>query len=106
MPLTAGTPRATARAEVASRPNASKPSATTTMPERPSSARPRSASSVIEMTMRYAHLNPDVRRDAAKLLDVRETVRLTWTTARAQGASVGSPQPSMTSSRHRERPGS
>jgi len=52
------------------------------------------------MTMRYAHLNPDVRRDAAKLLDVRETVRLTRTTARAQGASVGSPQPSMTSSRH------
>jgi hypothetical protein len=32
----------------------------------------------IEMTMRYAHLSPDVRRDAVKLLDVRETVRLTW----------------------------
>jgi integrase len=37
--------------------------------------------SSIEMTMRYAHLSPDVRRDAAKLLDVRETMRLTWTTS-------------------------
>jgi hypothetical protein len=34
----------------------------------------------LEMTMRCAHLSPDVRRDAVKLLDVRESVRLTWTT--------------------------
>jgi integrase len=38
--------------------------------------------SSIEMTMRYAHLSPDVRRDAVRLLDVRESVRLTWTTSR------------------------
>jgi site-specific recombinase XerD len=36
----------------------------------------------IERTMRHAHLSPDVRRDAVKLLDVREPVRLTWTTSR------------------------
>jgi hypothetical protein len=34
------------------------------------------------MTTRYAHLSPDVRRDAVKLLDVRQTVRLTGTTSR------------------------
>lgn len=38
--------------------------------------------STIEMTMRYAHLSPDARREAVELLDVREAVRICWTTAR------------------------
>ena len=38
--------------------------------------------STIEMTMRYAHLSPDVGREAVRLLDVREVVTLTWTTSR------------------------
>jgi hypothetical protein len=29
----------------------------------------------IEMTMRYAHLTPDVGRDTVKLLDARESIR-------------------------------
>jgi hypothetical protein len=47
----------------------------------------------IEMTMRYAHLSPDVRRDAVKLLDVREPVRLTWTTSRGVVLHIALPQP-------------
>ena len=47
----------------------------------------------IEMTMRYAHLSPDVRRDAVKLLDVREPVRLTWTTSRGVVLQIVLPQP-------------
>jgi integrase len=47
--------------------------------------------SSIEMTMRYAHLSPDVRRDAVKLLDVRETVRLTWTTSRGVLLQIAMP---------------
>ena len=38
--------------------------------------------STIEMTMRYAHLSPDARREAVRLLDVREAVTLMWTTSR------------------------
>ena len=38
--------------------------------------------STIEMTMRYAHLSPDARRDAVKLLDIKESVRLVWRTSR------------------------
>ena len=38
--------------------------------------------STIEMTMRYAHLSPDARREAVQLLDVREAVTLVWRTAR------------------------
>ena len=38
--------------------------------------------STIEMTMRYAHLNPDARRDAVRLLDVQEAVTLRWTTSK------------------------
>jgi integrase len=38
--------------------------------------------STIEMTMRYAHLSPDARRDAVKLLDLRESVTLRWTTSK------------------------
>ena len=38
--------------------------------------------STIEMTMRYAHLSPDARRSAVRLLDVREPVALTWATRR------------------------
>jgi integrase len=37
--------------------------------------------SSIEMTMRYAHLSPDARREAVELLDVREPVTLCWTTS-------------------------
>jgi len=47
----------------------------------------------IEMTMRYAHLSPDVRRDVVKLLDVRESVRLTWTTSRGVVLQIALPQP-------------
>jgi hypothetical protein len=38
--------------------------------------------STIEMTMRYAHLSPDARRDAVRLLDVQEAVTLQWTTSK------------------------
>ena len=38
--------------------------------------------SAIEMTMRYAHLGPNARRDAVRLLDLREPVTLTWTTSK------------------------
>lgn len=34
--------------------------------------------STIEMTMRYAHLSPDARREAVELLDVRDAVSLRW----------------------------
>ncbi len=37
--------------------------------------------STIEMTTRYAHLSPDARRDAVKLLNVRDRVMLTWRTS-------------------------
>lgn len=37
--------------------------------------------STIEMTMRYAHLSPDARRDAVQLLDVKEAVTLVWRTS-------------------------
>jgi integrase len=37
--------------------------------------------STIEMTMRYSHLSPDARRDAVRLLDVKEPVTLCWTTS-------------------------
>lgn len=37
--------------------------------------------STIEMTMRYSHLTPDARRDAVRLLDVKEALTMTWTTA-------------------------
>jgi integrase len=37
--------------------------------------------STIEMTMRYAHLSRDARRDTVQLLDVREAVMLVWTTS-------------------------
>lgn len=38
--------------------------------------------STIEMTVRYAHLSPDARRDAVRLLDVQEAVTLRWTTSK------------------------
>lgn len=37
--------------------------------------------STIEMTMRYSHLSPDARRDAVRLLDVKEVLAMTWKTA-------------------------
>jgi integrase len=37
--------------------------------------------STIEMTMRYTHLSPDARREAVRLLDVKESVTLTWRTS-------------------------
>jgi integrase len=36
--------------------------------------------STIEMTMRYSHLSPDARRDAVRLLDVKEALTMTWKT--------------------------
>lgn len=36
----------------------------------------------IEMTTRYAHLSPDARRNAVKVLDVNERITLTWTTSK------------------------
>lgn len=38
--------------------------------------------SSFEMTMRYAHLSPDARRDAVQLLDVKDRVTLSWTTSK------------------------
>ena len=38
--------------------------------------------STIEMTTRYAHLSPDARRNAVKVLDVKEPITLTWTTSK------------------------
>jgi site-specific recombinase XerD len=38
--------------------------------------------STIEMTMRYSHLSPDARRNAVKVLDVKEPISLTWTTSK------------------------
>ena len=38
--------------------------------------------STIEMTTRYAHLSPDARRNAVKVLDIKEPVTLTWTTSK------------------------
>jgi integrase len=37
--------------------------------------------STIEMTMRYAHLSPDARREAVKLLDVEDSAVLVWRVA-------------------------
>lgn len=37
--------------------------------------------STIEMTMRYSHLSPDARRDAVRLLDVKEVLTMTWKSA-------------------------
>jgi integrase len=37
--------------------------------------------STIEMTMRYSHLSPDARRDAVRLLDIKEALTMTWRTA-------------------------
>jgi Phage integrase family len=37
--------------------------------------------STIEMTMRYSHLSPDARRDAVRLLDIKEALTMTWKTA-------------------------
>ena len=36
----------------------------------------------IEMTMRYSHLSPDARRDAVKLLDVKERLTIVWRTSK------------------------
>jgi integrase len=36
--------------------------------------------STIEMTMRYAHLSPDARREVVQLLDLQESALLTWMT--------------------------
>lgn len=38
--------------------------------------------SSIEMTMRYAHLSPDARRDAVRLLHLKEPVSLVWKTSK------------------------
>jgi hypothetical protein len=30
------------------------------------------------LTMRYSHLSPDARRDAVRLLDIKEALTMTW----------------------------
>lgn len=40
--------------------------------------------STMEMTMRYAHLSPDARRDAVCLLDLKESVTLVWQTSKGE----------------------
>jgi hypothetical protein len=54
--------------------------------------------STMEMTMRYAHLSPDARRDAVRLLDVKDSVTLTWRTASGDVLSipVGGRRPLLT----------
>jgi integrase len=37
--------------------------------------------STIEMTMRYSHLSPDARRDAVRLLDIKEALTMNWKAA-------------------------
>lgn len=37
--------------------------------------------STIEMTMRYSHLSPDARRDAVRLLDLKDAASLVWRTS-------------------------
>jgi integrase len=53
--------------------------------------------STIEMTMRYAHLSPDARRDAVRLLDVKDSVTLVWRTSKGDVLQLGLPP------RHRTR---
>jgi integrase len=38
----------------------------------------------IEMTMRYSHLSPDARREAVKLLDVKERLTIIWRTSKGE----------------------
>jgi integrase len=45
--------------------------------------------STIEMTMRYAHLSPDARRDAVRLLDLKEPVTLCWRTSTGRIIHLG-----------------
>jgi len=40
--------------------------------------------STIEMTMRYAHLSPDARREAVQLLDIEDVAMLVWRTSMGQ----------------------
>jgi integrase len=47
--------------------------------------------STIEMTMRYAHLSPDARRDAVRLLDVKDSVTLVWRTSKGDVLRLGLP---------------
>lgn len=42
----------------------------------------------MDMTLRYAHLAPDVRRDAVQLLEGQRNMDATWRTARVQPAEV------------------
>ena len=44
--------------------------------------------STIDMTMRYAHLSPDARRDAVRLLDLKDVARLTWIDSRGKPVSI------------------
>lgn len=61
--------------------------------------------STIEMTMRYAHMSPDARREAVQLLDVREAVRLRWVTAAGvvlQWTRASTLVPSMRAANHND----
>lgn len=53
--------------------------------------------STIEMTTQYAHPTPDTRRDAVKLLDVKEAIVLTWTSASSQPARLAGDKAALTS---------
>lgn len=48
----------------------------------------------IEMTMRYSHLSPDARRDAVRLLDIKECVTLSY--KRSNGTIVRFPSATRT----------
>ena len=43
----------------------------------------------IQMTMRYAHLSPDVSREAVRLLDRRGGVAATWQQSQQNAATSG-----------------
>jgi DNA-binding NtrC family response regulator len=47
--------------------------------------------STIEMTMRYSHLIPDARREAVRLLDLRESATLAWITSKGRCVRIPFP---------------
>ena len=44
--------------------------------------------STMEMTMRYSHLSPDARRDAVRLLDLKDVARLSWMNSKGENVGV------------------
>jgi hypothetical protein len=49
--------------------------------------------STIEMTIRYSHLSPDARRDAVRLLDIKEPVALVWQASTGTALRIPLDQP-------------